>query len=68
MKNIYFNTLLPYTSYWYSKPYNEYVSQKIFDKSTTDTIHLDGDCFDGSVVNGIRESILFNFVLNEPPG
>ena len=61
MKDIYFNTLLRYTSYWlYSKPYNEYVSQKVSDKSTTDTVHLNCDCFDGSVVNGIRESILFD--------
>ena len=36
--------------------------------SSTDKIHLECDCVDGSVVNGIREQILFSFNLNAPPG
>ena len=33
-----------------------------------DKIHLKCDCIQGSIVNGIRESILFNFALSSPPG
>ena len=33
-----------------------------------DKIHLKCDCIQGSIVNGIREPILYNFVLSAPPG
>ena len=33
-----------------------------------DKIHLNCDCIQGSIVNGIRESILFSFALDKPPG
>ena len=33
-----------------------------------DKIHLKCDCIQGSIVNGIRESILFSFALSSPPG
>ena len=36
--------------------------------STTDKIHLKCDCSDGDLMNGMRESTLFNFVLDNPPG
>ena len=36
--------------------------------TTTDKVHLKCDCVDGSVVNGIREQILFSFNLSAPPG
>ena len=29
--------------------------------TTTDKVHLKCDCVDGSIVNGIREQILFSF-------
>ena len=32
-----------------------------------DKIHLKGDCVQGSIVNGIPETISYNFVLNQPP-
>ena len=35
---------------------------------TTDKIHLKCDCVDGSIVNGIREQILFSSKLSAPPG
>ena len=35
---------------------------------TTDKVHLKCDCVDGSIVNGIREQILFSFNLSAPPG
>ena len=33
-----------------------------------DKIHLKCDCIQGSIVNGIREPILFSFALSSPPG
>ena len=31
-------------------------------------IHLNCDCIQGSIVNGIREPILYSFALSSPPG
>ena len=36
--------------------------------TTTDKIHPKSDGVDGSIVNGIREQILFSFNLSAPPG
>ena len=36
--------------------------------TTTDKVNLKCDCVDGSIVNGIREQILFSFNLSSPPG
>ena len=36
--------------------------------STVNKIHLKCNVIDGSVVNGIREPILFSFLLNQPAG
>ena len=36
--------------------------------TTVDKVHLKCDCIDGSIVNGIREQILFSFDLDSPPG
>ena len=33
-----------------------------------DKIHLECDCINGSIVNGIREPILFSFAIISPPG
>ena len=33
-----------------------------------DKVHLKCDCIQGSIVNGIREPVLFSFVLSSPPG
>ena len=33
-----------------------------------DKIHLKCDCIQGSIVNGIREPILYSFALDQPPG
>ena len=33
-----------------------------------DKVHLKCDCIQGSIVNGIREPILFSFALSSPPG
>ena len=36
--------------------------------TTTDKVYLKCDCVDGSIVNGIREQLLFSFNLSAPPG
>ena len=33
-----------------------------------DKLHLKCDCIQGSIVNGVREPILFSFALSSPPG
>ena len=33
-----------------------------------DKIHLKCDCIQGSIINGIREPILYSFALCSPPG
>ena len=64
----FFNTILGFTAGWAYKDYNQYLSQKIVNLSSTNKIHLKSDCIDGSVVDGIRQPILFSFVLDKPAG
>ena len=45
-----------------------YVSDKPINITGIDKIHLKCDCIQGSIVNGIREPILFSFALSSPPG
>ena len=45
-----------------------YTNDEILNLSTIDQILLKCDVFNGSVVNGIREPILFSFVLDIPAG
>ena len=69
-KPIYFNselnTLLGFTKTDYSA--GTHKSEKPVMITTTDKVHLKCDCVDGSIVNGIREQILFSFNLSAPPG
>ena len=63
----FFNTLLGFVPYWDNKPTNAihanspwvYTSQKNLNLSTIDKIQLKRDVIDGSVVNGIREPIVY---------
>ena len=64
----FFSTILGFTSGWDYKHYNKYISQKILNLGSTNKIHLNCDCIDGSVVNGIRQPILYSFVLDKKPG
>ena len=68
--SIYFNselnTLLGFTNKGYSA--GTHISEKPVIITTTDKVHLKCDCVDGSIVNGIREQILFSFNLSAPPG
>ena len=45
-----------------------YKSDKPNNITGIDKIHLKCDCIQGSIVNGIREPILFSFALSSPPG
>ena len=45
-----------------------YESDKPINITGIDKIHLKCDCIQGSIVNGIREPILFSFALSSPPG
>ena len=45
-----------------------YKSDKPINITGIDKIHLICDCIQGSIVNGIREPILYSFALSSPPG
>ena len=45
-----------------------YKSDKPFNIKGIDKIHLKCDCIQGSIVNNIREPILYSFALSSPPG
>ena len=44
-----------------------YKSDKPINITGIDKIHLKCDCIQGSIVNGVRESILYSFALSSPP-
>ena len=45
-----------------------YRSEKPMNITGIDKIHLKCDCIQGSILNGIREPILYSFALSSPPG
>ena len=45
-----------------------YKSDKPINITGIDKVHLKCDCIQGSIVNGVREPILFSFDLSSPPG
>ena len=64
----FFITILGFTPGWDYKHYNKNISQKIVNLSNTNKIHLKCDAINGSVVNGLRQPILYSFVLDKLPG
>ena len=64
----FFNTVLGFTAGWDYKHYIKYISEKISNLGSTIKIHLKCDCIDGSVVDGVRQPILYSFVLDKLPG
>ena len=64
----FFSTILGFTPGWDYKHYSKYTSQKLVNLGSTKKIHLKCDCIDGSVVNGLRQPILFSFILDKPSG
>ena len=69
-KSFFFSTILGFTAGWDYKHYNQYnqFSKKIVNLSGTNKIHLKCDAIDGSVVDGVRQPILYSFVLDKPSG
>ena len=45
-----------------------YKSDRPINITGIDKVHLKADCIQGSIVNGVREPILFSFALSSPPG
>ena len=64
----FFNTILGFTQGWDYKYYNDYTNQKIVNLSTTNKIHLNSDVVNGSIVGGLRQPILYSFVLDKKHG
>ena len=44
------------------------MSEKVINIMPINKIHLKCNVIDGSIVNGIRQPILFSFNLDKPPG
>ena len=69
----FFHTLLGFEPYWDYKPTisnhvgnpSVYTSDKILKLSTTNKIHLKCNCIDGSIVDGMRQTNLYSFVLDK---
>ena len=53
---------------FYQKLPGSYKSDKPINITGIDKVHLKCDCIDGSIVNGVREPILYSFALDQPPG
>ena len=74
MKKSSFKTLLGFTPNWGSKPTTAihadnlgvYTSDELFNLSKISKIHLKCDVFDGSVVSGLKQLILYSFLLDKP--
>ena len=73
----FFYTLLGFEPYWDYKPTNAfnsksdgvYTSDKvILNLNTINKIHLNCDIINGSIQDGVRQPILFSFVLDKPAG
>ena len=45
-----------------------YIGNKPINITGIDKFHLKCDCIQGSIVNGVREPILYSYVLSNPPG
>ena len=53
---------------FYQLKAGSYKSDKLNNITGIDKLHLKCDCIEGSIVNGIREPILFSFAVSSPPG
>ena len=75
-KKSFSNTLSVFTPFCDYKPANAshadslvvYSSDKILYLSTRDKINLQCDCFGGSTLDGVRQPILYSFLLTKPAG
>ena len=68
MKNLFLKTSFGFTKFCDDYPTSAihadsphvYTSQKILNSSTTNKIHLKCDIIDGSIVNGVRQPVMFS--------
>ena len=75
-KKSFFHTLLGFAPYWDYKPTNPihadspgvYTNDKFSNLNAIIKNHLKCDVVDGSLVNRLRQPILFSFILDKPPG
>ena len=67
-KKSFFHTFLGHDPNFDYKVPGVFTSDKILNLNTTNKIHLKCDCIDGSIQNGVRQPILFTFVLDKPSG
>ena len=44
-----------------------YKSDRHINNTSIDKVHLKSDCIQGSIINGVREPILYSFALDKPP-
>ena len=68
MKSRFFSTVVGFTPGWDYKHHKENTRQKILNLSTTNKKNLKCDVINGIVVNGLRQPILYSFVLDKLPG
>ena len=69
VKKSIFNTILGFTPYWDYKTYgNDDYIEKYRNLSVIVTIHLKCNCIEVSVLNGVRQPILYCFILDKAPG
>ena len=73
----FFNTILGYTQshqgplndiegYYQILPGN-YKSDRPINSTGIDKVHLKSDCIQGSIMNGVRQPILYSFAISSPP-
>ena len=67
-KKSFFHTLLGLDPYFDYKVPGVYTSNKILNLNTSNKIHLKCDCIDGSIQDGIKQPILYSFVIDKPSG
>ena len=64
----FFSSILRFIPGWDYKFYNKYTSQKIVNLGSTIKINFKCDVIDGSVLDGVRQPIIYSFVLDKLPG
>ena len=64
----FFSTILIFPPYWDDKSHNEYVAEKISKLSTKDKIHSKCDVIDCTIQDGVRQPLLYSFVLDKLHG
>ena len=67
-KKSFFHTLLGHDPFFDYKVPGVFTSDKILNLNITNKIHLKCDYVDDSIQNGLRQPILYSFVLDKPSG